>query len=166
TGERLWHYQFVRHDILDRDLPTPPALVRVRRDGRTIDALAQPTKHGYLFVLDRDTGEPIFPVEAGPVLARDVPGEVASQTQPLPQIPQPYARQRLDADGLLNRTPEAAKWSRDELATMKSDRTFAPLALGQDTVIFPGLDGGAEWGGPAYDPETGYIYLNTNEIVS
>lgn len=165
TGERLWHYQFVRHDILDRDLPTPPALVKVRRDGRTIDALAQPTKQGYLFVLDRDTGEPLFPVEEVAVPASDVPGEVASSTQPLPRIPQPYARQTLDADGLSNRTPDAAKWARGEFAKMKSDGPFAPLALGQDTVIFPGLDGGAEWGGPAYDPETGYLYLNTNEMV-
>lgn len=165
TGKRLWHYQFVRHDILDRDLPTPPALVRVKRNGRMIDALAQPTKQGFLFVLDRDTGKPLFPIDEVPVPASDVPGEVASATQPLPRVPAPYARQRLTADTLTNRTPEANRWAREEFAKMKSDGPFAPITLGQDTVIYPGLDGGAEWGGPAFDPKTGILYLNTNEMA-
>lgn len=165
TGERLWHYQFVRHDILDRDLPAPPALVKLRRGGRTIDALAQPTKQGFVFVLDRDTGEPLYPVDEVAVPASDVPGERAAKSQPLPQLPKPYARQTLDENGLSTRTPEIARWARDEFAKMKSDGPFAPLTLGKDTIIFPGLDGGAEWGGAAYDPETGYLYLNTNEMA-
>lgn len=165
TGERLWHYQFVRHDILDRDLPSPPALVKVRRGGRTIDALAQPTKQGFLFVLDRDTGKPLFPVDEVAVPSSDVPGEVAAKSQPLPRMPKPYARQTLTAETLTTRTPEIAKWARETFAGMKSDGPFAPLRLGQETIIYPGLDGGAEWGGAAYDPETAILYLNTNEMA-
>ncbi len=165
TGKRRWHYQFVRHDILDRDLPAPPALVKVRRNGRIIDALAQPTKQGFVFVLDRHTGKPLFPIDEVPIPASDVPGEAAVSTQPLPRIPRPYARQELTAEMLTTRSPEAAKWARDEFARMKSDGPFAPLTVGSDTVIYPGLDGGAEWGGAAFDPDTGYLYLNTNEMA-
>lgn len=165
TGKRLWHYQFVFHDILDRDLPTPPALVRIERNGRKIDALAQPTKQGYLFVLERDTGKPLYPVQYVRVPGSDVFGEIASAVQPLPTKPLPYARQTLTIDDLTTRTPEAAKWAREEFAKVRSNGPFMPLTVGQDTLIFPGFDGGAEWGGAAYDPDTGWLYLNTNEMA-
>ncbi len=165
TGERLWHYQFVRHDILDRDLPAPPALVTLRRGGRTIEALAQTTKQGFVFVLDRDTGEPIYSIDEVAVPASDVPGERAAKSQPLPRVPKPYARQTLTPDELSTRTPDVAKWARDEFAKMKHGGPFEPLTVGKDAIIFPGLDGGAEWGGAAYDPETGILYLNTNEMA-
>jgi quinoprotein glucose dehydrogenase len=165
TGERLWHFQFVRHDILDRDLPSPPALVTVKHEGQLIDALAQPTKQGFVFLLDRDTGAVLNELEYVPVPKSDVPGEVPWDSQPLPKSPAPYARQTINADSLTNRTPEAAAWAKAEFAKMRSEGPFTPLTVGQDTVIFPGLDGGAEWGGPAYDPDTGLLYINANEMA-
>ncbi len=165
TGERLWHFQFVRHDILDRDLPSPPALVRVKHEGRMIDALAQPTKQGFLFLLDRDSGHVLNTLEYTPVPKSDVPGEEPWDSQPLPTSPAPYARQSLTADSLTTRTPEAAAWAKQQFAQMRSEGPFTPLSIGKDTIIFPGLDGGAEWGGPAFDPDTGLLYINANEMA-
>ncbi len=165
TGKRLWHFQFVRHDILDRDLPAPPVLVTVRRKGRKIDAIAQTTKQGFIFVFDRDTAQPLFPIDMTPVPPSEVPGEIASKSQPLPTKPAPYARQVLTADMLTTRTPQAVRWAREEFAKMKSDGPFAPLMVGKETIIYPGLDGGAEWGGAAFDPQSGWLYLNTNEMA-
>ncbi len=165
TGKRRWHYQFVRHDILDRDLPTAPTLVTVRRNGKRIEALAQPTKQGYVFVLDRDTGEPIYPVEEVPAPASDVPEEKAHATYRRPVSPAPFARQRLEPDRFTQRTEEAARWANDEFADMRSDGPFKPLTVGVDTTIYPGFDGGAEWGGPAWDPQTGLLYVNSNEMA-
>jgi len=165
TGRRLWHYQFVRHDIWDRDLPAPPSLVSVTRDGQTVDAVAQTTKHGYVFVFDRVTGEPLFPIEEQPFPASDVPGEVAVPTQPIPLRPEPFARQRLTADMLTTRTPEVAAWAREQFETMRSDGQFVPFTVGTQTVVFPGFDGGAEWGGAAFDPGTGLLYVNANDLA-
>jgi quinoprotein glucose dehydrogenase len=165
TGRRLWHFQVVRHDILDRDLPSPPSLVTVKRNGRAIDAVAQLTKHGLVFVFDRATGEPLFPIELQDVPASDVPGEIASDTQPVPTLPKPFARQRLTADLVTNRTPQARAWALSELSKLKSDGPFAPLSLDRGTVVFPGFDGGAEWGGAAFDPETGLLYVNANDLA-
>src|SRR5690606_5464212 len=95
SGKRLWHFQFVRHDIWDRDLPSPPTLITVRRNGRSVDAVAQTTKQGYVFVFDRVTGEPLFPIEQRPFPTSDAPGEVTAETQPIPLLPRPFARQRL-----------------------------------------------------------------------
>jgi quinoprotein glucose dehydrogenase len=165
TGRKRWHYQFVRHDVLDRDLPTAPTLLTITVKGRRIDALAQPTKQGYLFVLNRETGEPVFPVEEVPAPGSDMPGEVAASTFLRPTRPAPYARQSLSARDLTRRTPEAATWAKAEFAKIVSDGPFKPLTLGRDTTIYPGFDGGAEWGGPAYDPESGLIYINSNEMA-
>lgn len=164
TGKLRWHYQFVRHDVLDRDLPTAPTLITLRVNGRQVDALAQPTKQGYLFVLDRETGQPIFPVDEIPAPASDVPGEKTHPTYLRPRG-EPYARQTLTADDLTRRTPEVAAWAREQFKTIRSGGPFLPLAVGVDTAIYPGLDGGAEWGGPAWDPKTGLLYLNTNEMA-
>ena len=165
TGERLWHFQFVRHDILDRDLPSPPALVRVKHDGKLVDALAQPTKQGFVFLLDRDHGTVLNDLEYTPVPKSDVPGEQPWDSQPLPKAPAPYARQTLTQDSLSNRSPEASTWAKAEFAKMRSEGPFTPLSTGKDTIIFPGLDGGGEWGGPAYDPDTGALYINANEMA-
>jgi quinoprotein glucose dehydrogenase len=165
TGKRLWHFQLVRHDILDRDPPSPPSLVTVRHGGRTIPAVAQTTKHGYLFLFDRASGTPLFPVEYRKFPGSDVPGEVAADTQPIPTRPAPFSRQLLTKDLLTTRTPEAHAWALDAFAKLRSDGPFAPLRIGQSTVVFPGYDGGAEWGGQAFDPETGLYYVNANDLA-
>ena len=165
TGRRIWHFQAVHHDIWDRDFPSPPALVTVRRDGRQIDAVAQTTKHGYVFVLDRETGAPLFPVDEKPVPASTVPGERASGTQPVPRLPEPFARQRLTADLLTRRTPEAHAWALKAFQGMHTEGPFTPLRIGQDTVVFPGFDGGAEWGGSAYDRTSGRLFVNANDLA-
>ena len=164
TGKRIWHYQVVRHDIWDRDLPSPPSLVTIRRDGRTVDAVAQTTKHAVVYVFDRATGKPLFPIEERRFPASDVPGEVTAPTQPLPTLPKPFSRQELTRDMLTKRTPEAHKWALEQFAAFRSAGQYLPFAVGQQTVIFPGFDGGAEWGGSAFDPETGLLYVNANDI--
>jgi quinoprotein glucose dehydrogenase len=165
TGALRWHFQFVKHDLLDRDLPTAPTLVTLRIKGKSVDVVVQPTKQGYLFVLRRDDGVPVFPVESLPAPASDVPGEVASPHYLRPTIPAPLARQQLSANELTQRTPQAASWARAEFARLRSEGPFKPLAVGVDTTIYPGFDGGAEWGGPAYDPDTGLLYVNANEMA-
>ena len=165
TGKLRWHFQFVKHDLLDRDLPTAPTLVTLRIKGKPVDALVQTTKQGYVFVLNRDTGKPVFPVEEVPAPASDVPGEVASTTYLRPTLPAPYARQRLTENDLTTRTPEIQRLIREQFATLLGDGPFKPLSTGADTTIYPGFDGGAEWGGPAWDPDTGLLYVNANEMA-
>ena len=165
TGERLWHFQGVHHDIWDRDFPSEPALFTVKRDGETVEALAQTTKQGYLYLFNRVTGEPLFPVHEIAYPASNVPGEVTSPTQPKPGAPEPFARQRLTEDMLTNRTAEAHAWALKMFRTFASDGQFLPFAVGKQTVIFPGFDGGAEWGGPAIDPATDILYVNATEMA-
>jgi len=165
TGERLWHFQGVHHDIFDRDFPSPPVLLTLRHGGRMVDAVAQPTKQGYLFVLDRVTGKPLFPIKEMAVPASTVPGETAAATQPMSRNPAPFARQQLTEDMLTNRTPEANAWARSQFRTFHTDGPFAPMRLGQQTIAFPGFDGGAEWGGAAADPRRAIIYINANDIA-
>jgi quinoprotein glucose dehydrogenase len=165
TGERKWHFQTVRHDIWDRDLPSPPTLARIRRDGRDVDAVIQATKHGVLFVFDRVTGAPLFPLQEQAVPKSDVPGEQAAPTQPMPSRPAPFARQRLTEDLLTRRTPEARAWALEQFRSFTSSGQFVPLGTERTTVIFPGFDGGAEWGGQAFDPETGLYYVNANDLA-
>ena len=164
TGKLLWHFQAVRHDIWDRDFPSPPTLVTVKRNGRSIDAVAQATKQGWLYVFNRETGEPLFPIESRKYPASGVPGEVASETQVLPTKPAPYSRQVLTESMLTNRTPQAHEWAVEKFRTFRSEGQFIPFGLEKETVIFPGFDGGAEWGGQAFDPETGLLYLNANDV--
>ena len=165
TGKRIWHFQAVKHDIWDRDFPSPPSLVTVTRDGKSIDAVAQPTKQGWLYLFERTTGRPLFPIEFKGYRPSDVPGEVAATTQPLPTKPAPYSRQRLTEDLLTNRTPEAHAWALEQFRKFRSDGQFLPFAAGEETVVFPGFDGGAEWGGSAFDPETGIFYVNANDVA-
>ncbi len=165
TGKLRWHFQGVHHDVLDRDFPSPPVLLTVRHDGRRVDAVAQATKQGYLFLLDRVTGKPLFPVTEQPVPASDVPGEKTWPTQPAPVLPAPYARQHLSEGLLTNRTPAAHQWALEQFRTFHHGGPFTPLKLGQQTIVFPGFDGGAEWGGQAADPARGILYLNANDVA-
>ncbi|MFM6830394.1 MAG: pyrroloquinoline quinone-dependent dehydrogenase [Novosphingobium sp.] len=164
TGKLRWDFQTVHHDLWDRDLPTPPTLVTVKRDNRAIPALVQTTKSGLVFILNRETGAPLFPVVEQAVPASDMPGEQAWPTQPVPTWPTPFARQRLTADLLTTRTPSAHAAVAAEFSQKRSRGPFDPPSL-QGTILLPGMDGGAEWGGQAYDPETGLLYVNSNEMA-
>ena len=165
TGKRIWHFQGVKHDIWDRDFPSPPVLVTVTRDGNKVEAVAQTTKHGFVFLFDRSNGTPLFPIEYRRVPPSTVEGEVAARMQPFPLKPAPYARQLLTADMLTTRTPQAHQWAVEKFKTFRSEGLFVPFMVGKETVLFPGFDGGAEWGGSALDPTTGVLYVNANDIA-
>jgi quinoprotein glucose dehydrogenase len=165
TGERLWHFQGVRHDLWDRDFPSPPVLLTVTRESQKIDAVAQTSKQGFVYLFDRTKGTPLFPIEYHSYPASDMPGEVASSQQGLPAKPAPFSRQALTEDLLTNRTPEIHRWALEKFRTFRNQGQFLPFTVGRDTVVFPGFDGGAEWGGPAVDPETAIIYINANDIA-
>ena len=137
TGKRLWHFQGVHHDIWDRDFPSPPALLSVRHNGGCVDAVAQITKQGFLYLLDRTTGKPLFPIEERPYPASQVPGEVTAPTQPSPVMPAPFTRQMLIQELLTTRTPEAHERAVKEFATFRSGGQFLPIGLDQETVVFP-----------------------------
>ncbi len=163
TGAYVWHYQFVRHDIWDRDLPQSPVLVTVRRDGRAIPAVAQATKTGHVYVFDRETGAPLFPMEEQVVPPSDVEGEAAAATQPVPTAPPAFARQLFSEDQITDLSPEAAASVRERWLAAKRGSTWAPPSV-EGTIIFPGFDGGAEWGGSSYDERSGLFYVNANEM--
>ncbi len=162
TGRRVWHFQLVRHDIWDRDPPAPPTLVTVRRDGREIPAVAQVTKSGHVFVLHRETGEPLFPLEEKIVPTSDLAGEVTAPSQRLPLKPAAFARQLFTAEEVTNRTPEAHRAVLERFTRLRPHAVFGPPSR-EGTIIFPGFDGGAEWGGAAVDPR-GVLYVNSNEM--
>ena len=165
TGKRLWHFQGVHHDLWDRDFPSPPVLLTVQRNGGPIDAVAQTSKQGFVYLFNRLTGESLFPLETHSYPASSVPGEVVAKEQSLPVTPAPFARQRLTDDLLTQRTPAAHRWALDNFKKFRSDGQFVPFSVGTETVVFPGFDGGAEWGGPAVDPNTSVIYINSNDIA-
>ena len=161
TGKRIWHFQTVHHDIWDRDLPAPPTLLTVTHGGKKTDAVAQTTKSGFVFLFDRETGQPLFPIEERPVPASTMPGEQAWPTQPIPTKPAPFARQALtEADVNPHSTDKQALV--DRLKTVRTGPNFTPPSR-EGTVVLPGFDGGAEWGGAAADPE-GILYVNANEM--
>jgi quinoprotein glucose dehydrogenase len=165
TGERIWHFQGVRHDLWDRDFPSPPALLTVKQRGQEVDAVAQITKHGYVYLFNRANGQPLFPIEYHKYPASNVPGEIAATEQPLPTRPDPFARQTLNESQLSNRTPEVHQWALEQFRKLRNEGQFVPFSIGKDTLVFPGFDGGAEWGGPAVDARTGVIYINANEVA-
>jgi quinoprotein glucose dehydrogenase len=162
TGRRLWHYQLVHHDLLDKDLPTPPVLLTVKRNGLSIDAVAQGTKNGLLFVFDRVSGEPLWPIHEVPVPQTDLPGEETWPTQPFPTQPPPLTRQLYTEDDVSNISPEAHELTLLRFKKVGSYGPF-PAPSTKETIIFPGFDGGMEWGGAAADPD-GIYYANVNEI--
>ena len=162
TGERIWHYQFVRHDMWDRDLPAPPNLVEVVRDGERIPAVAQVTKTGHTFLFHRETGEPLEPMREEPVVGPFIPGEHPAESQPLPLRPPPLVRQGFRPDFVTDYSRE----SHDEILARIEGMQFGSLytAFGAArNLVYPGLDGGAEWGGAAWDPATGLLYVNANQ---
>jgi glucose dehydrogenase len=165
TGERIWHFQAVRHDLWDRDFPSAPVLFTVKHDGKNLDALAQTSKQGYVFVFDRLTGQPMFPVAYRKYPASTLPGEQTSPEQGLPAKPAPFARQSISEKELTNRTPEAHQWALERFGNMVNQGQFVPFRVEKETLVFPGFDGGAEWGGPALDPETNVIFINSNEMA-
>lgn len=163
TGERVWHYQFVRHDLWDRDLPAPPNLVAVKRNGKEVDAVAQITKSGHVFVFDRESGRPLFPMEERPAPASDLEGEAAWPTQPLPLKPPSFSRQKFTEEMATRISPKSHQYVVQRLREARTGRQFIPPSLA-GTVIFPGFDGGGEWGGAAWDPEEGVLFVNGNEM--
>jgi quinoprotein glucose dehydrogenase len=165
TGERIWHFQAVKHDIWDRDFPSAPTVVTVKRSGNDVDAVAQTTKQGYVYLFECSTGKPLFPIEYHKYPSSTVPGEIASAEQPLPTAPAPFARQVLTEDMLTTRTVAAHQWALEHFRKSLNQGQFVPFSVGQDTVVFPGFDGGAEWGGSAFDPETGILYVNANDVA-
>ena len=163
TGERRWHFQTVRHDLWDRDLPAPPNLLVLERGGARIPAVAQVTKTGHVFVFQRETGEPLFPIEEVPVAGPGLPGEALPASQPVPIRPPPFVRQRFGEATVTSRTPEAREAVRRRLARLRTGPLYTAPSL-EGTVEFPGMDGGAEWGGAAWDAETGLLYVNANDV--
>ena len=161
TGERIWHFQTVHHDLWDRDLPAPPNLVSVKHNGQMTDAIAQISKHGFIFLLDRETGTPLFRVVERQVPASDLEGEEAWPTQPFPVLPVPLMPQRFTQEEVTNINPEAHDYVSKILANLRTGQMFIPPST-QGTIIFPGFDGGAEWGGAACDPLSGILYVNVN----
>jgi quinoprotein glucose dehydrogenase len=165
TGKRIWHFQGVHHDLWDRDFPAPPALVTVNHGGQRVDAIAQTTKSGLLYVFDRTTGKSLFPIQELPFPKSNVPGEVSSPTQPFPTLPAPYTQQSTTVDTLTNRTPEAHAWAVKQFTSMIGGGQFVPPSVDKLTIDMPGFAGGGEWGGVAVDPSTGVLYVNANDTA-
>ena len=163
TGERRWHFQTVRHDIWDRDLPSPPNLVEIERDGERVPAVAQVTKTGDTFVFHRETGEPLFPLREEPVNGPGVEGEHPAETQPLPVKPPPFVRHEFTEATVTDRSPEATAAVTAKLAGMRYGPIYTPPSV-EGTVSYPGTDGGAEWGGAAWDAGTGTLFVNANQV--
>ena len=161
TGKRIWHFQTIHHDLWDYDLPAPPNLVTVMRDGKKVDAVAQTSKIGFLYVLDRETGAPLFPIEERSVPASDVPGEAAWPTQPIPLKPAPYALQSMTEDDLADFSPGSHDSLVKQFRTLRYDGLFTPPSI-KGSLNLPGTIGGSEWGGAAYDPATGVLFLKAN----
>ncbi len=164
TGKRIWHFQGVHHDLWDRDFPAPPALLTVTHDGKRVDAIAQTTKSGYVFLLIGPLGSR-FSRSRSCLPRSNVPGEVTLADQPLPTLPEPYTQQSATADTLTNRTPEAHAWAVKQFKTMIGGGQFVPPSVDKLTVDMPGFAGGGEWGGVAVDPATGVLYVNANDTA-
>lgn len=162
SGRRLWHHQLVHHDLWDMDLPAPPTLLTVKHGGRRIDAVAQGTKMGRLFVFNRETGEPLWPIHERPVPASEIPGVRTWPTQPFQEKPAPLMRQIYSAEDVSDISPAARLHTTERLARAGAFGSFPPPRW-TETILFPGFDGGFEWGGSAADPE-GVLYANLNEM--
>ncbi|HYS45977.1 MAG TPA: PQQ-binding-like beta-propeller repeat protein, partial [Rhizomicrobium sp.] len=169
TGKRLWHFQLLHHEVWDWDQPTPPMLLDVKKDGTTIPAVAAMNKSGYLFILNRVTGKPIYPVKEVPVPKSNVTDEETWPTQPVPATPPPLARQSFTAaTDIVSLTPELESFCKNLITTHKLHDSvpFSPLTMDSQIARFPGSGGGPEWGGGAFDPKLGYFIVNTNEMGS
>ena len=164
TGKPVWRFQSVHRDLWDYDVASQPTLLEVEKGGRAIPAVAQPTKMGHLFLLDRETGEPIFPVEERPVPQTDVPGETTSPTQPFPTFPKPLHPHRLEPDDAFGFTPWDRGACREQIETLRNEGIFTPPSLG-GSIQYPGVAGGANWGSLAHDPERRVVVLNQNFVA-
>lgn len=163
TGQRVWHQQLVRHDLWDRDLPAPPNLLTVTHEGKKVDAVAQVTKSGHVFVFNRETGAPLFPIREVAAPMSDLQGESAWPTQPLPVKPAPFARQLFTHNEITDISPESHRQVLERFVKIRPHAPFLPPSR-EGTIILPGFDGGAEWGGAAADPD-GILYVNANEMA-
>jgi quinoprotein glucose dehydrogenase len=163
TGRRLWHFQTVHHNIWDYDLPAQPSLVTLLRDGRSVPAVVQVTKTGFVFVFDRVSGKPLFDIEERPVPPSEVPGEQAYPTQPFPLKPPPFARQSFRREELTDVTEESRAFCAKLLEGAVIGSLYTPIGL-RPTILFPGTNGGANWGGASFDPETYTLYVNSMDV--
>jgi quinoprotein glucose dehydrogenase len=164
TGKVVWHFQTVHHDLWDYDVPAQPSLITIRRDGRDIPAVAVPTKVGHLFILHRETGKPLFPVEERPVPQGGVAGEPLSPTQPFPVLPPPLVPQRLTVEDAFGLTPEDRKACSEQIAALRTEGVFTPPSV-QGTIVYPGDVGGMTWGGASFDPRRGLLITNVNRAA-
>ncbi len=163
TGEYIWHYQTIHHDVWDKDVPAPPNLMTIKHNGRNRDVVAQITKNALLYVLDRETGKPLYPVEEIDVPQSDLRGEQTWRTQPIPTGFPKYARFELTMDDLADRNQDAANFAKAVWNESKPYHVFAPPST-EGGIVFPGFNGGGEWGGAAFDPESGYMIINSSEM--
>ena len=163
TGKRLWHFQTVHHNIWDYDIPAQPNLVQVTRNGKPVDAVAQVTKTGFTFLFDRVTGTPLFDIVEKPVPKSEIPGEEMWPTQPVPVKPAPFARQTFSASELTNVTPESRAFCGKVIEDAVLGSLYTPVGF-RTTVLFPGTNGGANWGGASFDPETHTLYVNSMDV--
>ena len=163
TGKRLWHFQTVHHDLWDYDLPAQPNLVIVRHNGKDIPSVAQITKTGLTFIFDRVTGKPLYDIEEVPVAPSEIPGEQAWPTQPVPVAPPAFSRRRMRPDELANVTPESHAYCEKLIEGAVFSEPFTPIGF-KPTVLFPGTNGGTNWGGASYDPETHTLYVNSQDV--
>ncbi len=162
TGKRIWHYQITHHDLWDRDVPAQPTLITLEKDGKHIDAVTIATKTGHVFVLDRDTGIPIFPVEEREVPKSDIPGEKTSKTQPFPIVPPPFTRQIFDESEITDISSESYNYVKNELKKYRTGSQYLPPSF-QGSILFPEFNGGAAWGGTAYDTDNQLLIVNSKE---
>ena len=163
TGTYKWHYQTVHHDVWDKDLPAPPNLMTIKKDGKSVDVIAQITKNGLLYVLNRETGEPVYPIEEVEVPQSDLRGEKTSSSQPIPSGFPRYARTTLTKEDLADRNEDARNYAEAIWNDSKPFDLYQPPSE-EGTIIFPGFDGGGEWGGAAHDSENGIMYINSSEM--
>ena len=165
TGKYIWHYQVVHHDLWDRDLPAAPNLITVKNNGKNIDALAQITKQGYIYLLDRTNGKPIFPIPEVPVPQEALAGEKPWPTQPIPTLPESFSRQKFGPEDISNISPETQRELTERYVQVKNRKQFTPPSK-EGNWIYPDFGGGGEWGGAAVDIETKILYVNSNEVPS
>jgi len=166
TGKRIWHFQFMHHDVWDKDVPTPPVLITLKRDGKSVDAVAQTTKNGLVYVFERETGKPLFDIEEVPFdTVTELEGERIWPTQPIPVKPAPFSRQTLTENDINPYLADSIQVRlKKEMAGYRYGKRFIPPGT-VPSLVLPGYDGGGEWGGPAVDPQTGILYVNANEMA-
>jgi quinoprotein glucose dehydrogenase len=163
TGERVWHFQTVHHDLWDYDVPCSPMLLTVTRRGRRADIVAQVSKTGWIYLLDRQSGKPLYPIHEQRVPQSELPGEKAYPTQPFPSAPPPFSRQGISRDDLTDISPEAHAYALEATREFQFGPMFTPPSK-RETIVFPGYHGGALWGGASFDPQSDWLYVSHNEI--